>query len=197
MSAFRRLGRSRLARGLLLAAAAYFVGNYFSGSEDVPDADANVPGGAPEPDLLAGGDAIDITTTPQPDITPTPTPEPPPVQAPQPQAQVQPVVPQPPPPSQIPAFQGASATGSVTPDDGIISSTAKWFKDLSPGAQQVLASSVAGGAAGLMQSMAQRNAQEDLREREQRAREDRERRGRIAAFAPNAFTPIISSRMGS
>lgn len=79
--------------------------------------------------------------------------------------------------------------------DGII---AKWAKDLSPQAQQVVAKAIAGGAAGLMQGIAQKNAEEDRREREERAREDKKRRGAIQAFGANAYAPrgIIGPRMG-
>lgn len=79
--------------------------------------------------------------------------------------------------------------------EGII---AKWAQNLSPEGQAVVAKAIAGGAAGLMQGLAQKNAEEDRRDREERAREDKKRRGAIQAFGANAFSPsgIIGPRMG-
>lgn len=186
MKVFKTLGKSKLASGLLAAAAVYFLGSYLAGDDapaTEPPVDLGVNGGL-DPESALRGDVV----TPEP-VEAVPTPEVP--QAAVPQAPQPPV---PPPVSETPP-QTTSTPGSNlgSKDGGIIAGAAKWFKDLSPGAQQVLAASVAGGATGMMQALAQKNAMDDARDREERVRQDRIRRTTITPFAPNS---LIGSRMG-
>lgn len=85
----------------------------------------------------------------------------------------------------------APTTSAPEPEPvGLIEGVGKWFKDLSPEAQQVVSKSFQGGATALMQGLAQRSAQEDALERENRRRDDQQRRGQIPAFG-SAFTPRV------
>lgn len=174
---FKKLGKSKLTGALLAAAAAYFLGDLFGGDGETPTLD---------PSLVTEPPGSDIT---MPEVESNLISEPPPEPSP---------VPETPVPAPQTATPAVAPTGLSQPtlgssDGGILAGVGRWFKDLSPEGQRVVAQSIAGGAAGLIQGLAQKNAMEDAREREERQRADRERRGRVAAFAPGA---IIGPRMG-
>lgn len=119
-----------------------------------------------------GAELPQMETPETPQLEPVPEPEP---------VQIEEAAPAPPPTE--PPVQAQST--------GLMEGVGKWFKDLSPEAQQIVAKSFQGGAAALMQGLAQKSAQEDAVERENRRREDQQRRGQIPAIG-SAFTPRVA-----
>jgi hypothetical protein len=210
---FKKVAKSKVVKGLAIAAALYYVGGLAAGAMGSTTA-ANLPGIKGAADLFGlnagafgetGPPGLDMPvpqTTPLADtsapmgtdLTPGPNataelaanaPAAPPPAAPAPAAPPSPApVTDKSVPAQAPA--GVPPAGPLAmgkPGGGIINSAAGWFQGLSPGAQQILAGSVAGGAAGVMQALAAKNAQEDAVEREQRTRDDRVRRGAVPDFS--------------
>ncbi len=203
--AYKRIDGKKVAKGLLIAAALYYFGSLISGNfgEDA-GGDGGDGGDSPDPSLLqTDGQDVSIqepdTTTPAPgpESVPLPsTPAAPPVattqnlQQPQQSAAAAPASTQPAPQPEQPQAAPQTPPPTASPkigDEGIIGKTAKWFQNLSPGAQAVLGGTVAGGAGMTIQALAQKNAQEDAKAREDRAREDRTRRGQVQPFSLNAF----------
>jgi hypothetical protein len=201
---FRKVAKSKVVKGLAIAAALYYAGGLAAGAMGSTTA-ANLPGIKGLADFLGveagafgetGPPPLDgLQTTPLPD---NPLPQgtdlsqgpdaaaemaqaqQPPAQpaAAAPAAQAAPSQPPAPPPT-----AGATPTAQVPGDAGVPKSALTWWQGLSPGAQQILAKGFAGGAAGMMQALAAKNAQEDAEAREERFREDRRRRGAIPDFS--------------
>ena len=226
--AFKRLTKSKVARGLLIAVATYYVGGMVSGSMgDANAAASSTPSWGAEDAIdmgsdvaadtsasWAAGDAIDAGVetpfdAPAPDATagvPAPqvaAPPPPAPQTPQPAVASAAATPDQPaavqPPASTPAAPAAPATSTVLGKAGDASgSQGAWFKGLSPGAQAIIAGAMTGGAGAAMQALATKSAREDEREREERAREDKIRRGTPAAYGAGAFKPkgLITGNMG-
>lgn len=220
--AFKRLADNKVVKGLMIAAAAYFIGGLAAGAMGSTTA-ANLPGISGAADFLGMGDVGAFAGAPpvadavggavqaaapvadaQPAAAPAPTAQAPVAKAAPVSAAPAPAAPPPgvQPPAPVSDLSAGNPAGSLSLNDGqggIIDRTAKWFGKLSHGAQTVIAGSVAGGASGLMQALAAKNASEDAEDRDERAREDRTRRGSIPAFG-SAFTPkksgIIDSRRG-
>lgn len=139
-------------------AGVYFFSGLLNGSFDEDAPDMGAP------------DLPQMQAPEQPQLEPVPEPEP---------VQIAEAAPAPTPTTELPV-QAQSP--------GLMEGVGKWFKDLSPEAQQVIAKSFQGGAAALMQGLAQKSAQEDALERENRRREDQQRRGQVPSFG-SAFAP--------
>jgi hypothetical protein len=77
-------------------------------------------------------------------------------------------------------------------------STPAWYNSLSPLSRQILSSAISTGARAAIASHAQQNQINAQQQADERARQDRIRRGHIDAFAPNSFTPrgIIGGAQG-
>lgn len=186
----KRLDGKKVATGILAAVALYYLGGLISGffSDDGgTSADTNTDG--PEVAALGVDDSNFTPPPPMPEQTVTaPPPAPAPAQTP-----AAPVA--------APTENLLAKTQAAPPPDagslalekpsegGIINKSQSWFKNLSPAAQAALAQGVVGGAAGLMQGLAQKSAQEDAKRIEDQKREDKTRRGSIQAFSLNSFRP--------
>lgn len=185
----KRLDGKKVATGLLAAVALYWLGGLLSGSFDSEEGVDLGENGGLDPETVALNSGIDTNTpepiTPPPEAAPTPQPQPAPATQPAPAPAPAPTagISQPAPAA---STTPAPASGSLKPS-GADEVTANWFKKLSPGAQAALASGVVGGASALLQGLAAKSAQEDAKEREDRMREDKVRRGGIPAFSINAF----------
>lgn len=186
---FKKVAKSKIVKGLALAAAVYFTAGIAGGAMGSTTM-ANLPGIQGAADFLGMGDVgafagAPPTVTPLADTSaPPPTPTPDATtelqQASAPQASVVdksvPAGPAAPSPAAgAPKLPGSAGTG--------VNPASAWFSSLSPAAQQILAQSVAGGAAGMMQALSAKNAAEDAEAREERAREDRRRRGSVPDFS--------------
>lgn len=194
----KRLDGKKVAAGLLAAAALYYFGGLLKGVFDDPNSLDDTSGGDESPDtpILNPGDADQAAAnqaleTPMPQA-PAPAQEPAPAPPPQPPVQAPAPAPtaaaQPAPVGPAPGAAPQSGSLALAPEqDGIINKAANWFKNLSPGAQAVLGGGTAGGAAAIMNSLAQKNAMEFSREQSDRAREDKVRRGAIQPFSLDAF----------
>lgn len=177
----KRLDGKKVATGIAIAAALYYLWGIASDSFDGSDAPDLTTDG-PEVAALGQEDTgFDPSLTPMPEMpAPTPAPEAAPAPTPQPVPQVAPTPQQASP--LVAPVQAPAPTGNTMGNDPANTGIMSWYKNLSPGAQQALAGGVAGGASGLMAALAQRSAQEDAKEREDRARDDKIRRGSIPAF---------------
>lgn len=208
---FKKITKSKVVKGLLIAAAVYFTAGIAGGMMG-STAMASLPGIKSLADTLGIESGAFGTgppgAIPTPDFQTTALPTQPPIQeTPTPDAttelarasapgavqqSAQPAAPAPSAPAgasaaATPAFDAAPAPAQPGAP-GVPTSALSWWKNLSPAAQQILAQGFAGGAAGMMQALAAKNAQEDAEERENRMREDRTRRGSVPDFS-SAFKP--------
>ena len=228
---FKKLAKSKVVKGLAIAAAIYFTAGIAAGAMGSTTA-AGLPGirgaadllglgetgafaGAPPgADAMAAGQSVASplpdTAAPQgTDLTQGPdaaTEMGQQAQQPQPQQAQAPTPPptQPGPKPGLPPVdeksvraQPAAANLKLPQSGGVINNAAGWFSGLSAPAQEVLARGFAGGAAGLMQALAMKNASEDAEERENRAREDRIRRGSVPDFSSAFSKGVIDSKRGT
>lgn len=97
-----------------------------------------------------------------------------------------------------PVSEGATALPGSGVGNGIVDSNRGWFASLSPGAQQIIAKGVSGGAGAILaalQAQAQRNEAEKVRNQQ---REDYARRHQVPAISVNAFKPkgVIDAARG-
>lgn len=201
---FKRLSKSKVARGILIAAAIYYLGGMASNAMGNPDgaqlsatgdasvgipADGEALPTGPPPDSWSAGDAVDtgadVTAGLEPPAPAAPAQvQAPTVAAPAPTQPEQPAAV--PAPASTPAPVADRSTTLGKPGDASGNQGA-WFKGLSPGAQAIIAGGVMGGAGATMQALGTKSAQEDARAREDRARADKIRRGSIQPYAPGAF----------
>ena len=213
---FKKVTKSKVVKGLLIAAAVYYTAGIAGGMMGSTDM-ANLPGIKGLADTLginagAFGETGPPGAIPTPDFQATPLVTQPPIQetptpdataelaqasqpampaqpAAQPTVPGAPAQPAPAPNAPAPAAPPPDAAAPAQPGaPGVPTSALSWWKNLSPAAQQILAQGFAGGAAGMMQALAAKNAQEDAEERENRMREDRTRRGAVPDFS-SAFKP--------
>lgn len=214
---FKKLSKSKVVKGILIAAAVYYLGGMAanamgdsaaSGAQswsagdaidmgsDVPD-----PGGT----SWAAGDAIDaggevFAEAPAPEVTagleaPVQAPQVAQVEAPKAAEPPQTAAVQPPASTPAPVVDRSTTLGKAGDNSG---SQGAWFKGLSPGAQAIIAGGITGGAGAALQALGTKSAQEDAKAREDRAREDKIRRGSIRPYGASAFTPkgIINGGRG-
>lgn len=87
----------------------------------------------------------------------------------------------------------AGAGGMSSATDGISGvdsgNSASWMDGMSLGAKQILGKAIAGGASAMLSGIAQRNQQDFAREMQQNQFDEYNRRHKIGAFSPTAFTP--------
>ncbi len=82
-----------------------------------------------------------------------------------------------------------SVTGAARSAGNAASGAWDWYNSLSPASRQILGSAVSMGARAALQQSAQQSALEAQRDAEERARQDKIRRGQVQAYGPSAFTP--------
>lgn len=85
---------------------------------------------------------------------------------------------------------GAPVSEGSTPiPANAAASGATWFKSLSPAAQGIIGKGIAGGAAGVLNALAQKNILDEKKREINQAREDVQRKGQVTAFSDGAFKP--------
>lgn len=162
----KRLDGKKIGTGLAIAAGAYLLWGLFNGSFDGSDAPS-----------LDGADEVDAEPDFPDEMPVAPIPEPTPMPAPvEPAPAPQPVAAAP--AQQVAPTPAPTAAAPTRENSGFMD----WFGNLSAPSQKVLAQGFAGGAAGLMSAIAQRNAQKDAEDMRDQAREDKTRRGAIPAI---------------
>lgn len=211
---FKRVTENKVVKGLAIAAAVYFAGGLAAGAMGSTTA-ANLPGikgaadlfgmdggafsGAPPGDMpLPSAQATPLATPPpiqETDLTKSPLANAPAAPAATPAAPAPAAAAAPAPaPSAPGAVPGAPPPVQTAPGaPGVPKTAVSWWQGLSPGAQQILAQGFSGGAAGMMQALAAKSAQEDAEKRDERQREDRVRRGSVPDFSAG----IINRARGS
>jgi hypothetical protein len=143
------------------------------------------------------------------DTAAVPPPEPPPVDtaaSPPPEQPAAPVVQGGPSISASPDATGGAAPvveGSTPLAGSGATATARdassWYRNMSPGAQAILASGFAGGAAGLLNALAQKSIIDEKRREVNQTREDVQRKGQISAIPDGAIKPkgVIDGARGA
>ena len=76
----------------------------------------------------------------------------------------------------------SSGNGIIDGARNLWNGATQWYNGLSPASRFVLGQAASTGASALLQGNAQRNAQQYAEQQEQRARDDRARRGSVSAF---------------